>query len=84
MNPKQPNLYHDKGLPTKLTEAEEEAAKDFYFKELGRRYEKHKAAGGTVFDFEPNRGPPDFTAASLALAGQASQPAESACPEPKF
>ena len=31
-----------------------------YFVDMAKRYESHKAQGGSVFDFEPNREPPSF------------------------
>jgi len=37
-----------------------EAAVSKYFREMSDRYEQHKAAGGDVFNFEPERPPPDF------------------------
>lgn len=36
-----------------------------YFAEMAKRYESHKAQGGDVFDFEPNREPPRFVKEAL-------------------
>lgn len=70
-----------KGTPYVPTEAERDEAVKLYFSKMAERYEKHKADGGTVFDFEPNRAQPQFNAPSTAQTDPASPPADALSPE---
>ena len=70
-----------KGTPYVLTEAEKDEAVKWLFSNMAARYEKHKADGGTVFDFEPNRKPPEFSAPATAQTAPALLPAGALSPD---
>lgn len=70
-----------KGTPYVPTEAERDEAVKLYFSDMAGRYEKHKADGGTVFDFEPNREPPEFNAPATARTAPALLPAGALSPD---
>lgn len=70
-----------KGTPYVPTEAEKDEAVKLYFSEMANRFELHKANGGTVFDFEPNRKPPEFNAPATAPTAPAGVLAHDPDPE---
>lgn len=68
-----------KGTPYVPTEAEKDEAVKLYFSDMAGRYEQHKATGGDVFNFEPNREQP-INARSTALIEPASLPGDDLYP----